>query len=255
MLSLRQKAYHAVKFAHTGESQQMNNVRRATVIGGALLLGTAVSHAQEIAGGELTANIGAVSNYLFRGVTQTDDDAAIQGGIDWAHSSGFYLGTWASNVDFGDGTSAEVDLFGGYDFAVGDFDLGVNTIYYWYPDGSNIDYWEIGGSGGWRWLSAGIQYTVYGEANDGAFQEHDVYYYGGLDFEPLENWGLGFKLGYYDFDDSDADSYTHWGVSVSRSAGDFGTFSFNYEATNSSSGDSPSDTNDPKFWVGWTKTF
>ena len=236
---------------------RMIKVRTVTVVGGALLVGATVSQAQEIAGGDLSANIGAVSNYLFRGVTQTDDGAAIQGGIDWKHGSGFYLGTWASNVDFGDDSdaSAEVDLYGGYDFTVGDFDLGVNTIYYYYPDESDLDYWEVGGSGGWRWVSAGIQYTVYGEADEGAFQDGDIYFYAGLDFEPLENWGLGFKLGYYDFDDSDADSYTHWGASVSRSAGDFGTFSISYEATNSDSGDSPSDDSDPKFWIGWTKEF
>src|SRR5690242_19837831 len=53
----------------------------------------------------LTGNIGFFSQYIFRGLTQTDRDPAAQGGFDYSHSSGFYLGTWASNIswlrDFG----------------------------------------------------------------------------------------------------------------------------------------------------------
>ncbi len=48
-----------------------------------------------------SANVGVVSNYLWRGVTQADDGPAVQGGVDYAHSSGFYLGTWVSNIDWG----------------------------------------------------------------------------------------------------------------------------------------------------------
>jgi len=51
------------------------------------------------------ANIGATSNYVWRGVTQTNDAVAVQGGIDYRHEVGFYAGTWASNVDFGNETS------------------------------------------------------------------------------------------------------------------------------------------------------
>ena len=50
----------------------------------------------------VSANIGVVSNYVWRGITQTDDKAAVQGGVDYSHSSGFYAGTWVSNVDFPD---------------------------------------------------------------------------------------------------------------------------------------------------------
>ena len=70
--------------------------------------------------GELSANIGAVSNYMWRGVTQTDDGAAVQGGIDWGHDSGFYLGTWASNIKWATDLSSgvEVDFYGGYGLQV-----------------------------------------------------------------------------------------------------------------------------------------
>lgn len=63
---------------------------------------------------DVSTNIAVVSNYLFRGVTQTDGSPAVQGGIDFEHASGFYAGTWASNVDFGDEISYELDLYAGF---------------------------------------------------------------------------------------------------------------------------------------------
>jgi uncharacterized protein (TIGR02001 family) len=88
----------------------------------------------------LTANAGIFSEYIFRGISQTAGKPAVQGGFDWAHSSGFYLGTWASNIswleDFGAYTrsSMEWDFYGGYKGTINDdwnYDLG--TIYYYYP--------------------------------------------------------------------------------------------------------------------------
>ena len=58
-------------------------------------------------------NVGVVSDYIFRGVSQTGEDPAIQGGVDLTSGS-FYAGAWASNVDFGDKTDAEIDVYGGY---------------------------------------------------------------------------------------------------------------------------------------------
>ena len=74
-----------------------------TLLASALMAGASVAQA------ELSANIGVASNYYFRGITQTDDSAAVSGGIDYAHDSGFYLGTWMSNVDFGGNEDVEVE--------------------------------------------------------------------------------------------------------------------------------------------------
>ena len=67
----------------------------------------------------LSANVGLTSNYLFRGISQTGGDPAIQGGLDYTHASGFYLGTWGSNVGWiedyqgYDSSNLELDLYGG----------------------------------------------------------------------------------------------------------------------------------------------
>ena len=203
----------------------------------------------------LSANVGLVSNYLWRGVTQTDDKPAVQGGIDYGHDSGFYLGTWLSNVDWGTSTpNYELDFYGGYGGEVGEFGYDLNTVYYAYPDADDdADFWEIGASGSWKMLTVGVQYTVWGEASDAAFSDGDNYWYGSLEFPLPMEFTLGATLGYYNFDYKDADDYTHWLIGVSKEAGDFGTFSLNYEQNDGGDDDSYDD--DPKFWVGWVKEF
>ncbi len=114
----------------------------------------------------VTANVGIFSEYIFRGISQTGGKPAVQGGFDWAHSSGFYAGTWASNVswleDFGlySRSSLEWDFYGGYKANFGDTDFfwDVGTIYYYYPGSRNpgvvnADTWEVYGALGWKWIS------------------------------------------------------------------------------------------------------
>lgn len=83
----------------------------------------------------LTANVGLFSDYRFRGFSQTDFNPAIQGGFDFAHKSGFYLGNWNSNISSNlyNGAPIEMDFYGGYKTTFGDFGLDVGLLYYYYP--------------------------------------------------------------------------------------------------------------------------
>ena len=121
----------------------------------------------------LTANVGIFSQYIFRGLSQTAGKPAIQGGFDYAHSSGFYAGTWASNAswleDFGLYTrsSLEWDFYGGYkaNFGDSDFFYDLGTIYYYYPGNKNpgvysADTWELYGALGWKWVSVKASYNL-----------------------------------------------------------------------------------------------
>jgi len=222
---------------------------------------------------ELSANIATVSNYLFRGITQTDDGAAIQGGIDYSHESGLYVGTWMSNVDFASTSKedAEIDLYAGFGNDIGDTGLSydVGTIYYWYPgaggeqQGGDLDYAEVYGSLGWQWLTGSISYTYWGEVESQntprAFDSGDVYYKLSVDPDwDFEGFAPSAFIGAYSFD-SDGDgnntdfNYTHWGISVSKDAGDFGSISVNYEQVDDAN-DLVGDDN-PNFWIGWAKDF
>ena len=83
----------------------------------------------------LTANVGLFSDYRFRGFTQTDYNPAIQGGFDFAHKSGFYLGNWNSNVSSAvfNGAPIEMDFYGGWKTTLGEIGLDLGAIYYYYP--------------------------------------------------------------------------------------------------------------------------
>lgn len=91
----------------------------------------------------LSFNIGAASDYRYRGIAQTRFKPALQGGVDYADPSGFYVGSWASTVKWikdggGDG-SVEVDFYGGYKTELAkDFSLDVGLLQYTYP-GNKLD--------------------------------------------------------------------------------------------------------------------
>ena len=95
---------------------------------------------------KLTFNVGANSDYVFRGISQTNEDPSVFGGVDATLGSIGYAGVWVSNVDFGNSTDMEFDLYGGVKPVVGAVTFDFGAIYYGYtdqPKGSNEDYWEF----------------------------------------------------------------------------------------------------------------
>lgn len=116
----------------------------------------------------VTGSVALVSDYRFRGVSQSDEEGAIQGGITVSHQSGFYIGTWASNLSgwgtFG-GANMELDLIGGYkrEIASG-ITVDAGVTWYMYPGGySKTDFAEpyvkLSGSYGPVSLTAGVAYA------------------------------------------------------------------------------------------------
>ena len=87
----------------------------------------------------VSANVSLASNYVWRGVSQTGDELAVQGGFDVSSESGLYAGVWGSNVNFNDGAGNEFDVYGGY--ANDNFDVGF--IQYQYPGGTDLDFTEV----------------------------------------------------------------------------------------------------------------
>jgi uncharacterized protein (TIGR02001 family) len=108
------------------------SVVSAAVLGASVFSGSALA--------ELSGNVGVVSEYLFRGLAQSSG-AAVQGGLDYASESGFYVGTWASTIGFGSGTGsgAEVDVYAGFSGEAGSVAYDVGAIYYWYSEEDEFD--------------------------------------------------------------------------------------------------------------------
>lgn len=202
------------------------------------------------ASAEVEANIGVASNYIWRGVTQTSDQAAVSGGLDYT-SGGFYLGTWASNVDFsGTGDGYELDLYGGYGAEIGSFGYDVGYIYYAYPSIEDSDFSEVYLNGSFGIFSAGIAYTV-----DADFTDQDyLYINGAADFELTPEYGLSIYVGNYDLDGDtigafNDDSYVHYGAALSK-----GDFTFAVDKNDIDDGPGAT-TDDPRVSVAWSKTF
>ncbi len=121
----------------------------------------------------LTGNVGLYSQYIFRGLTQTNKEPALQGGFDYSHSSGFYVGTWMSNIswlrDFGtytSGASLEMDFYGGFKGTItGDLGYDVGILQYYYPGDVAVgsfkaDTLELYGALTWKWLSAKYSHSI-----------------------------------------------------------------------------------------------
>ena len=152
-----------------------------------LLIGPAIVYADNDIG-NFSANVGFFNQYSFRGIDQSGEEAAVQGGFDWAHDSGFYIGTWASNVDFNDNDSVtEFDFYGGYAKEIQNgINLDLSMIGYTYPGAyasSNYDYYEysfgLGKSIGPVSFSTAINYSPEFFAKSG----DATYWQGGLDYE------------------------------------------------------------------------
>ena len=221
----------------------------------------AAAMAAPAAQAELSANIGVTSDYLWRGVTQNDHEAAVQGGIDYSHNfiegngstHGFYTGLWTSTLS-SESDSQELDGYFGFSGEISDLGYDVGYIYYKYLNQDGADFSEIYGSLSWKWLTGGLAYTVWGEAADTEpFTEGDLYYYASAAFDlaplspMLDGWGVGFTAGYYDFDAGSDFDYTQLQMDITKSAGDFGDFTLTVANEDL--------TDDTSLAVSWSKTF
>lgn len=117
-----------------------------------------------------TGNLTLASDYRFRGISQTFGKPTLQGGFDYAHSSGFYVGNWNSNVSgvqYPNGSSLEMDFYGGFKFEpVKDVTADIGVLYYYYPGstigttGEKFDNTEIYFGASYKWFSAKYSYGV-----------------------------------------------------------------------------------------------
>jgi uncharacterized protein (TIGR02001 family) len=161
----------------------------------------------------ISGNIALTSDYRFRGISQSDEDPAVQGGFDASFEPGFYLGTWASSIDFGGGndtgsfSTVEVDYYGGWRGPVGDTDFGIDAgyAYYQYP-GDTVDpkgdYQEFYIKGSWTTLVLGLAYSDDYYAETGEFW----YVSGDYSYKFMDDLALGLHLGYNMTEQTEFDS-------------------------------------------------
>lgn len=196
----------------------------ATLVAGGLLFGATYAHAQV----EPSANVALTTDYVWRGVSQTNEDPAIQGGFDLGFGPGLYVGTWGSNVDFGDVENLELDFYGGYATEFGNgLGLDVGFIHYHYfADDNDVDFNELYLGLGYGPVSAKVSWDP---------DNKNTYLEAGVEYPVKDMFTLAAHIGTYMFDSDFApgtDSYVDWSVGVSKEIGGFG-FDLSYYDTNS----------------------
>ena len=213
------------------------------------------------AAAELSANAGIFSNYIWRGITQSNDSAAGQGGIDYGHDSGFYAGTWVSNIDFsgneGTGyendTGYEMDVYAGFGGEAGSLGYDLGVITYQYPVSPEFNFTEVYLSGTMSIVTIGVNYTVdAASGNDGGvFDSGDVYVNGSLDFAAGKS-DVSIYAGSYMYENDgkigvgEVD-YVHYGASIGKDG-----FSF---AVDKNDLDQFSPLDNVRFTVGYVMDF
>ena len=194
----------------------------------ALALGSVSGLAQAQAAApesSLSFNVGAVSDYRYRGISQSRLKPAVQGGFDYADKSGFYVGAWASGIkwikDTGGDASVEVDLYGGYKGAVGDVAYDVGFLRYEYPSNKlaiDANTNEVYGAVTMRPVTLKYSRAV---SNLFGFTNSKNSYY--LDLSGTFDMGNGFSLvphvGYQSVKNNGAFSYTDYSLTLGKDLG------------------------------------
>lgn len=205
-------------------------------------------------------NLSGTSDYVFRGITQTDNDPTVQGGIDLGYGI-LYLGAWASGVDFGgpstgfgEDATVEIDWYGGitptWNSPFGKMDIDLGVIYYTYPGANDfaaeLDYVEFKAAYGWSPLhpklttGAAVYYSpdyfagtgsVWTLESNAAFELPKVWV-----FDPVVNGVIGWQKGdstdgYFVNVNGTDDEYYYWNAGLALTVEKI-TFDFRYWDTN-----------------------
>ncbi|MDO8385352.1 MAG: TorF family putative porin [Polaromonas sp.] len=196
-----------------------------------LAAGSAFAQTAPAPASTVSYNIGATTDYRYRGISQSGMKPAINGGIDYAHSSGFYLGTWASTITWLKDTTAnpnttkgpiEIDVYGGYKGSLAEgvgYDLG--GLYYWYA-GNNMkktagqvspNTFELYGA-----LTVGIVTAKYSHATTNLFgtanSKNSSYFDLSANFDLGSGWSIVPHVGAQKI--KNGNSYTDYSVTVNK---------------------------------------
>ncbi len=207
-----------------------------------------------------SATLTMTSNYMYRGMSFTNDKPALQGSFDWGYGN-FFAGAWSSSLSDqdGDGYELETDFYVGYADSVAGIDWFVMPIYYKFSsfdkknvDGLDADVFEL-------WLDASYAindtvsvHSMYAYSPDFFFESGDAHYIkGDVTVQLPQGFSLNAGLGYQDVEGWGGNTgwdYTHWDVTIAKSLAGF-DLSLMYSDT---SADKATDELNANFWAGAT---
>jgi len=182
---------------------------KTTAIAG-LLAASGAASALEISG-----NVALTTDYVWRGISQTDGSPAIQGGFDADLGNGLYAGVWGSNVDFGTGESMELDIYAGWATEISGVGVDLGVLHYAYPTSdSDTDFTElyVGLSYGPATLTQ--YFGIDAESDDIGDKDYGNYTDLGLELGEYAGIALAAHVGFYDRNGG-SDDYFDWKLAAS----------------------------------------
>jgi len=227
--------------------------RPSAIYVSAFLLTSLSARAQDApapTGPALTGNITIVSDYLFRGLSQTSQDPALQGGVEYGSADSWYVGAWGSNVswlsdlssaDAKISNSLEIDLYAGWRIPLNDewkLDLGLYTYYYPgdYPSGFTRPY-TTEAYVGISWSIATLKYShAFTNTFGFADSKNSDYLDLSANWEFTPGWLLNAHVGHQRIDGFGAADYTDWKLGVTRSFANGVSIALGYYDTNADEG-------------------
>lgn len=203
---------------------------RLSLLGLAAAMASPAAAEEDLGGGwNVSGNVAIVSDYRFRGVSLSDEDPALQGGITLGHESGFYAGTWGSSIEDSDlYGNLELDFFVGYSTEIASgTTIDGGLLYYYYPNGA-----DSAGDSDFFEPYVSVSHTIgpvtakvgaaYAWSQDAIGNSDNIYLYGDLGTDiPGTPLSLSGHLGYSDGSlGIDADgNYLDWSLGVSATFG------------------------------------
>ena len=165
-------------------------------------------------GKAISGNVTLATDYILRGLSQTDHQPALQGGFDWEHPFGFYLGVWGSNVHFQDlPASLELDGYGGYTYHFTEKkSVSLGALYYSYWADGDRNNWMIPLKSQWNGFTVEVDYLPRWEGQN----TQAWYFQGGWQDEVIWDVKLGGFIGYSAFSGTEAPNYADFLISASR---------------------------------------
>lgn len=181
----------------------------------------------------ITSNIGVFSQYIFRGISYTQENPAVQGGFDFAHESGAYLGIWGTNVsDLAlSNATGEIDVYGGFAKTYGDWTFDVGFLQFIFPggkydpSGESLNTLELNAAVTWKFIQLKYSHAVtdYFGFNDKTFglgrgdSDGSHYLEANANYEFLPTWQLNLHVGHQKVKNYEEYNFTDWKVGVTKS--------------------------------------
>lgn len=202
----------------------------------ALPLGAQAEEAATAPSYTISTNIGVFSQYIFRGISYTQEKPAVQGGIDFAHNSGLYLGVWGTNVDDAalPNAAGEIDVYGGYAKTVGDFTFDVGFLQFLFPGGklygdtggtSSLNTLELNAAVTWKFIQLKYSYEVtdyFGFNNKGlgtagaGDSDGSNYLEANVNYAFMPTWTANLHVGHQKVKNYGDYDFTDWKVGVTK---------------------------------------